>query len=208
MENLSLFDMGNDTSNVIAKSTSNELDIVQMQFEAVHTMTWQELFEGYDTLHAITYSSSISFVYQLLDYFSYAEILFGSEEVLSYSLQEVIAYQSKTVEYFRDRAKKMNVDLMQRIDNDSLRMYVAHEALSHEKIYLLSASDGRKRVIFGSANLSLAAFQGHQRENISYVDGDTAYEWYMSSFQNLKEHCTDYITKEAFSFIEKEKPLF
>ena len=207
MENLSLFDMGNDTSNVIAKSTSNELDIVQMQFEAVHTMTWQELFEGYDTLHAITYSSSISFVYQLLDYFSYAEILFGSEEVLSYSLQEVIAYQSKTVEYFRDRAKKMNVDLMQRIDNDSLRMYVAHEALSHEKIYLLSASDGRKRVIFGSANLSLAAFQGHQRENISYVDGDTAYEWYMSSFQNLKEHCTDYITKEAFLFGDAEENM-
>ena len=207
MENLSLFDMGNDTSNVIAKSTSNELDIVQMQFEAVHTMTWQELFEGYDTLHAITYSSSISFVYQLLDYFSYAEILFGSEEVLSYSLQEVIAYQSKTIEYFRDRAKKMNVDLMQRIDNDSLRMYVAHEALSHEKIYLLSASDGRKRVIFGSANLSLAAFQGHQRENISYVDGDTAYEWYMSSFQNLKEHCTDYITKEAFLFGDAEENM-
>lgn len=207
MENLSLFDMGNDTSNVIAKSTGNELDIVQMQFEAVHTMTWQELFEGYDTLHAITYSSSISFVYQLLDYFSYAEILFGSEEVLSYSLQEVIAYQSKTIEYFRDRAKKMNVDLMQRIDNDSLRMYVAHEALSHEKIYLLSASDGRKRVIFGSANLSLAAFQGHQRENISYVDGDTAYEWYMSSFQNLKEHCTDYITKEAFLFGDAEENM-
>ena len=207
MENLSLFDMGSETSNVIAKSTGNELDIVQMQFEAVHTMTWQELFEGYDTLHAITYSSSISFVYQLLDYFSYAEILFGSEEVLSYSFQEIIAYQSKTIEYFRNRAKKMNIDLVSRIDNDSLRMYVAHEALSHEKIYLLSANDGRKRVVFGSANLSSAAFQGRQRENISYVDGDVAYEWYMSSFQSLKEHSTDHITKEAFLLGDAEEHL-
>ncbi|MBQ3206172.1 MAG: phospholipase D family protein [Peptococcaceae bacterium] len=207
MENLSLFDMGSETSNVIAKSTGNELDIVQMQFEAVHTMTWQELFEGYDTLHAITYSSSISFVYQLLDYFSYAEILFGSEEVLSYSFQEIIAYQSKTIEYFRNRAEKMNVDLVSRIDNDSLRMYVAHEALSHEKIYLLSANDGRKRVVFGSANLSSAAFQGRQRENISYVDGEVAYEWYMSGFQSLKEHSTDHITKEAFLLGDAEEYL-
>lgn len=207
MENLSLFDMGSGTSNVIAKSTGNELDIVQMQFEAVHTMTWQELFEGYDTLHAITYSSSISFVYQLLDYFSYAEILFGSEEVLSYSFQEIIAYQSKTIEYFRNRAKKMNIDLVSRIDNDSLRMYVAHEALSHEKIYLLSANDGRKRVVFGSANLSSAAFQGRQRENISYVDGEVAYEWYMSGFQSLKEHSTDHITKEAFLLGDAEEHL-
>ena len=207
MENLSLFDMGSETSNVIAKSTGNELDIVQMQFEAVHTMTWQELFEGYDTLHAITYSSSISFVYQLLDYFSYAEILFGSEEVLSYSFQEIIAYQSKTIEYFRNRAEKMNVDLVSRIDNDSLRMYVAHEALSHEKIYLLSANDGRKRVVFGSANLSSAAFQGRQRENISYVDGEIAYEWYMSGFQSLKEHSTDHITKEAFLLGDAEEYL-
>ena len=207
MENLSLFDMGSETSNVIAKSTGNELDIVQMQFEAVHTMTWQELFEGYDTLHAITYSSSISFVYQLLDYFSYAEILFGSEEVLSYSFQEIIAYQSKTIEYFRNRAEKMNVDLVSRIDNDSLRMYVAHEALSHEKIYLLSANDGRKRVVFGSANLSSAAFQGRQRENISYVDGEVAYEWYMSGFQSLKEHSTDHITKEAFLLGDAEEHL-
>lgn len=207
MENLSLFDMGNEIANSVEKSASNELDIVQMQFEAVHTMTWQELFEGFDNLHAITYSSSISFVYQLLDYFSYAEILFGSEEVLSYSLQEVIAYQSKTIEYFRNRAKKMNIDLMQRIDNDSLRMYVAHEALSHEKIYLLSASDGRKRVVFGSANLSSAAFQGRQRENISYVDGDAAYEWYMSCFQDLKEYSTDFISKEAFILGNAEEYL-
>lgn len=207
MENLSLFDVAPETSNEIVKPVGTELDVVEMAFCAVHTLTWQELFEGYDTLHAITYSSSISFVCRLLEYFSYAEILFGSEEVLTYSLQEVIAYQSKTIEYFRNHAKKMNIDLVSRIDDDSLRMYVAHEVLSHEKIYLLSANDGRKRVVFGSANLSTAAFQGRQRENISYVDGDAAYEWYMHRFQNLKEHCTDYLTKEAFLIGDAEEHL-
>jgi hypothetical protein len=148
-------------------------------------------------LYAITYSSGIEFVYQLLNLFQEAEIIFGCDEVISYSLQEVMAYQCKLVERMRERAGKMKLDLVSRIERGNLHFYVARTVLSHEKIYLLSAADGRKRVIMGSANMSYAAFGGRQRENICYIDGDTAYDWYWNSYAELREDCTDEIAKDT-----------
>ena len=198
MENLSLFEQ-QDTSEVTtgAVKRGNSLDVTKVDFVEVETLSWQELFSGFDTLHAITYSSGINFVYQLLNYFENAEIIFGCDEVISYSLQEVMAYQCKLIERMRESAGKAKVDLISRVEGGSLHFYVARNILSHEKIYLLSAADGRKRVIMGSANMSFNAFGGRQRENICYMDGDRAYDWYMDCYQSLREDSTDQISKEA-----------
>ena len=197
MENLSLFDIPEETQEQIRVQSPASLAIAKMEFAGAKTLSWQELFSGYDTLHAITYSSGIDFVYQLIDLFQQAEILFGCDEVISYSLQEVMAYQCKMVERMRDTASKTKLDLVSRIENGTLRFYVAHSVLSHEKIYLLSAHDGRKRVIMGSANLSRSAFGGYQRENICYLDGEAAYDWYWDCYCQLREGCTDQIAKET-----------
>ena len=121
-------------------------------------------------------------------FFTDAEIIFGCDEVISYSLQEIMAYQYKTIERMRETAGRMKLDLISRIEAETLRFYVARSVLSHEKIYLLSAKDGRKRVIMGSANLSFSAFGGKQRENICYLDGDRAYDWYWDQYCQLREH--------------------
>lgn len=198
MENLSLFDLQDDSVNSIYNPfTDNSLDIVKMDFVGAETLSWQELFSGFDELHAITYSSGIGFVYQLLKKFRSSEIIFGCDEVISYSLQEVMAYQCKLIERMREGAGKIKLDLVTRIENGSLRFYVARNMLSHEKIYLLSSADGRKRVVMGSANMSQQAFGGHQRENICYIDGDLAYEWYMDCYLQLRENSTDQITKRS-----------
>ncbi len=197
MENLSLFDIPEETQEQIRVQSPASLAVAKMEFAGAETLSWQELFSGYDTLHAITYSSGIDFVYQLIDLFQQAEILFGCDEVISYSLQEVMAYQCKMVERMRDTASKTKLDLVSRIENGTLRFYVAHSVLSHEKIYLLSAQDGRKRVIMGSANLSRSAFGGYQRENICYLDGEAAYDWYWDCYCQLREDCTDQIAKET-----------
>lgn len=202
MENLSLFDMTESGQQQINIQPSASLDVVKMTFDGAESCTWQELFSGFDTLHAITYSSGIDFVYQLIDLFEQAEILFGCDEVISYSLQEVMAYQCKMVERMRDTASKMKLDLVSRIENGSLRFFVARSVLSHEKLYLLSSQDGRKRVIMGSANLSRSAFGGYQRENICYVDGDAAYDWYWDCYCQLREDCTDQIAKETLLFAD------
>lgn len=195
MEELSLFDLAEQPQTT--PHPSGALDVVKMEFSGAESLTWQELFSGFDTLHAITYSSGIGFVCCLLSLFDQAEIIFGCDEVMSYSLQEIMAYQLKTIERIRDTAGKTKADLISRIEADTLRFYVARSALSHEKTYLLSAKDGRRRVILGSANMSFSAFGGKQRENICYLDGDRAYEWYWAQYCQLREDSTDQIAKEA-----------
>lgn len=190
--NLSLFDMEDES-----KSPTGKIDVVKLQYICAESTTWQELFEGYNELHAITFSSGINFVYNLLDMFEKAEVIFGNEMVMSYTLQEIMAYQSAVIDRIRDLAGEKKTNLLDRIDDKSVRLYVARKQLSHEKIYLLKADDGRKRVIMGSANLSYKAFTGAQRENISYLDGDEAYDWYMGCFLDLKECSTDEISRKA-----------
>ncbi len=197
MENLSLFHMAEESQEQMELPSSGKLDVVKMEFSGAQTLSWPSLFSGFDTLHAITYSSGIGFVYELLALFEQAEVIFGCDEVISYSLQEVMAYQCKMVERMRETASKMKVNLVSRIDNGTLRFFVAHTVLSHEKIYLLSAKDGRKRVIMGSANMSFAAFNGRQRENICYIDGEEAYQWYFHCYNQLRDESTDQIAKES-----------
>lgn len=203
MENLSLFNMlESPVEQTELKSTSN-LDVVRMEFGEVESVSWQGLFSGFDTLYAITYSSGLDFVYQLLDLFEEAEIIFGCDEIISYSLQEIMAYQCKMIERMRETASRRKLDLVSRIEQGTLRFYVARSILSHEKIYLLSSRDGqRKRVIMGSANMSFAAFGGRQRENICYMEGDRAYDWYWNCYCELKEKSTDQIAREAFLFAD------
>lgn len=197
MENLSLFNWESAEQEQMPQNNSGNLDVVKMEFLEAETLSWKELFSGFDTLHAITYSSGIGFVYQLLEMFQKAEIVFGCDEAISYSLQEIMAYQCKTIERLRESASKRKIDLIARIEKGTLRFFVARNVLSHEKIYLLSAEDGRKRVVMGSANMSFAAFGGKQRENISYIDGDKAYNWYWDCYCQLKEESTDEVAQES-----------
>lgn len=194
MENLSLFDEQQTMENLDGVKDSNHLDVVKLKYESCESLTWQDLFSGFDDLYAITYSSGISFVCKLLDHFEQAEIIFGCEDVMDYSMQSIMAYQCKLIERMRNGAYKK---LSDRVENRTLHLYVARDVLSHEKIYLLSAKDGRKRVVMGSANMSASAFEGRQRENICYMDGDEAFDWYMECYQTLKEKSTDEIGKSS-----------
>ena len=203
MENLSLFGEVEHGKMLDKDLRAGELlDVVRMEFVEADTLRWQDLFSGFDTLRAITYSSAIGFVYQLADMFEDVEVIFGCEDVLSYSLQEIVAYQRKLVDRMRETASKMKVDLMSRVEDNTLHFFVAREKLSHEKIYLLSASDGRKRVVMGSANMSYAAFGGRQRENICYIDGSSAYDWYLNSYNEFRDECTDQIFKETLAIAD------
>jgi len=198
-ENISLFDIENTLGSDSTLDSNGKIDVVELEFVGAETIQWKQLFEGFNKLYAITYSSGIGFICNLLKCFDYAEIIFGCEEVMTYNLQEVMAYQLKTIERLRDTGSKLKVDLIDRIDNSTLKLFVAHQKLSHEKIYILEADDGRKRVVMGSANMSYSAFSGKQRENICFVDGEAAYNWYKDSFDELKKLSTDNITTQALA---------
>ena len=200
----SLFDMIEEKT---ASYISSKIDVVQADFVAATPMTWVDLFSGYNKIRAITFSSGINFVYQLLDMFEKAEIIFGCEDVISNSIQDILAYQAKLMDKIRkvDGTKKEN--LLQRVDEGTVRLFVSRNKLSHEKIYLLESDDGKKRVITGSANMSYNAFGGIQRENIVYMDGDRAYEWYSEIFENLKETSTDNIARSAIEIADCDENI-
>lgn len=196
-----------------AETKSNALNVVKMAYLSAECLSWQALFEGFDDLKVITYSSGIAFIHQILKTFQTAEIIFGFEGVISESLQGVIAYQSKLIDRLRENETKTERALIARIENKTLKLFVARQTLSHEKLYLLSAKDGRKRVIMGSANMSYNAFNGRQRENICYLDSESAYEWYLETFEDLKKASVDEITKQALMLADTaenihELPIF
>ena len=205
-EQASIFDYLAD-QHTEEKVSSGKIDVVKLQYLEAESVIWQDLFKGYTKLRAITYSSGIDFVYTLLEMFEQAEIIFGCEEVMPFSLNEIFAYQSKLIERLREKAGERKKQLLDRIDQGSVHFYVARKRLSHEKIYLLEAEDGRKRVVMGSANMSFRAFGGVQRENICYIDGPEAYEWYSSVFSELLEESTDEITKNALDIADAEENI-
>lgn len=194
-------DLGLDLFGATEETAKSEglrkLDVVKMDYVGAETLTWEELFDGFDDLKAITFSSGIGFVEKLLRRFKTAEIIFGCEEVMSGTMQDAMAFQTLLLERIRKDASKTLQSIVDRIEEKSLHFYVSRNRLSHEKVYLLSAEDGRKRVVMGSANMSFNAFSGHQRENICYIDGERAYDWYLDSFEDLKRESVDEISQKA-----------
>lgn len=193
-------DFGDDlfsASEGMANGGMCKLDVVKMDYVGAESITWRELFSGYDSIKAITFSSGIGFVYQLLDLFKDAEIIFGCEEVMSYTLQEIMAYQAKLMERIRKTDSASKEKMIERVERGDVRLFVARRRLSHEKLYLLKAEDGRTRVVFGSANMSFNAFGGRQREIICYIDSQEAYERFEEAYEDLKRDSVDTISKKA-----------
>ena len=188
--------MLDDDQESLFKNGSAKIDVVKLHFDGAESYEWKELFSGFDEIRAITFSSGLNFIDQLLQLFEYAEIIFGCEDVMSYSLQEIMAFQNGVIDRIRKNST-IKGRFLDRMNQGEIRLYVAKSQLSHEKLYLLSAKDGKKRVITGSANMSYNAFSGRQRENICYIDGEEAYDWYFSVFANLKENSTDEISRKA-----------
>ena len=73
MENLSFFDEQQTMENLNGVKDSKHLDVVKLNYESCESLTWQELFFGYNNLCAIIYSSGIGLNRQRL--FSVAKML-------------------------------------------------------------------------------------------------------------------------------------
>lgn len=174
--------------------------------------TWQELFAGFDTLKAITFSSSLEFLLRLVDGFDDVEIVFGSESILSkehlalaqatqtfqtYGFADALADQKALVEALARLLGRAGKQLLERVATGTLRFRLLRGRPSHEKLYVLSGPTGH-RVITGSANLSLAAFEGRQHELIVAFDGDPAWTTFSSFYQR---DCQDSVPVERDALI-------
>jgi len=82
-DNVSLFGMHMQMTLIDTAESRKQLDVVKADFIEVESLSWEALFDGFDTLYAITYSSGIDFICKMLKKFSHAEIIFGFDEILS-----------------------------------------------------------------------------------------------------------------------------
>ena len=88
-----------------------------------------------------------------------------------------------------------HLQILARVRSGKARFYVVTKYIVHAKLYLLSGSEGRTRVIVGSANLSERAFGGNQPETLVKFDDDPkAWEHYNQMFDTIRDAATDEIS--------------
>src|SRR5438128_1056826 len=179
------------------RPAAKPLTIFRAELIGYEDATWEELFAGFTRLKAITFSSSIDFLVRLADRLDDAEIVFGSESILSkehlalaqasqtiaaYGFADALADHKALSEALARLLGRGGRTLLTRVVAGSLRFRLLRGRPSHEKLYLLSGPAGW-RVVTGSANLSLAAFEGRQQEIYVTFDGEPAWALFDGHYQ-------------------------
>jgi hypothetical protein len=205
-ENINLLSMFDENNNML--SDEGTIKVMNLDYINSEITNWEELFKGYSTLYAVTYSSSIDFITKLLPLFEEVEIIFGFEKILK-GLDDIMAYQQAALEELQSIFSKKEKELLSRIDDGTLKLFLMRDKISHKKMYLLKGEDLQPKVITGSANLSGVAFSGRQLENIYVLKGEEAYNEFLADIdKRLEELQTDLIqkanSKEAYDNIVNE----
>ena len=170
-------------------SGQRALTIFRAGMIAREEANWRELFANFASLKVITYSSGLDVILELAGMFEEVEVTFGSERILSrehaaleqassvargYTFVDAIADQKAFLERLAAELGKSAKGLLPRVADGTVRFRLLRKMPSHEKLYLL-ASREKFRMITGSANLSLAALSGWQKEIYIVFDGEEAY---------------------------------
>lgn len=188
--------VANKTTKAKASISTQALSVVKAVYADTVETNWEELFDGFDRLYAITFSSGIEFVNKVINKFSYAEVVFGCEKIIANDIAAIMSVQIDSVQ--RLAKSKSAGNLANRLDDGSLQLYVSRDTKSHEKIFILESADHKRvRVITGSANMSASAFCGIQRENIVCFDDEAAFSHYKVLFETFKETCSDNVSYKA-----------
>lgn len=169
------------------------IEVIQVDFINTTFVTWEELFKGFNTLRAITFSYNLGFIEKVMHYFDYAEIILGCEPIVKFDLQTIMAHQTRSLQTITKHPY-----LLQCVKKDKLLFFVTKDIVSHQKIFILESNDGRTRIITGSANFSTRSFDSTQLENILYMENNReGFLHFLHEFDTLKEFSTNEIVKEA-----------
>ena len=179
------------------------IEVVQASFVRRKAMTYQELFGGFDTLRCITYSYGMGFLEEIVCMFSNAEVILGDPTLVRTDILTVATAQVvSALEISKHK------ELVRRVESGALKIWLKRGPISHEKMYIMEADDGRRRVVFGSANMSRSAFTGKQTEGVYVFDGDDAFEDALAHFQELQRSSdVDPVTKAEIIRNEDEREM-
>ena len=168
------------------KSEEAAVKCYKSQLERIDFMTPTELFSGFDTIKAISFSYDINFIDSIMDNFSYGEIILGADflvqkdEKIANLMAEVY-----TNAYEAGQAIKSHKRLSDMLAAGDILFRTPAFVLDHRKIYLLKSDGGRTRVITSSANMTKRAWNGEQMEFYEYDDSAYCYEEYEKDFETI-----------------------
>ena len=129
------------------------LTVFHAQLLGREQTSWEELFDGFTTLKAITFSSCLAFLVRLVPRFEDAEIVFGAESILSkehlalvqasqlvqgYGFRDALADQKALVDALMQLLGQAGRALLERVAAGTLRFRLLRHRPSHEKLYLLA----------------------------------------------------------------------
>lgn len=177
------------------------LTIARAHVDSVEATSWQDLFSGFETLRAITYSSDPTFLCKVVSLFERAEVVFGCPDVIAPAFKDAVsmgvASATTALEDLR-QAPAVARKLAEGIKAGHLSLLALRGRIGHSKLYLLEdETAGRRRVIVGSANLSRVAFSGRQQEEIIVFDDDeSAWNYYLARWQEAETDAADEIRAE------------
>jgi hypothetical protein len=184
-------------AGIRTRSGSGPLTVFRAELLSCDQTNWEALSDGFAALRAITFSSSLEMLLHLAARLDDMEVVFGSESILSrehlalaqasqtiqaYGFADALVDQKALVEALARLLGRTGTRLLERVADGSLRFRLLRGRPSHEKLYLLSGPAGR-RVITGSANLSLAALEGRQQELFVAFDGEKAWREFDRYYQ-------------------------
>ena len=199
-----------------SRTRSQRLDVVYARANRTEQFD-RDLFGGFSSLHALTYTSSIPMILGLLRDFDYDdfECVFGHNGVLSRDAAEILSFQKVVDESLsqgfvglQGLSEERKRVIYERTVAGIARFYVVKDAIAHAKIYLLEGDregsaeeEVRRRVIVGSANLSEIAFSGRQAETLIVFDDDeTAWSHYTGQYESIRDIASSHLSL-------REKPV-
>ena len=127
--------MGNE--NIVLTSGEPKLPVARFEFKDSSQKSWEELFDGFDSLEAITYSSGLTFINKVLEKFKTATIILGSDKTISMELNQIMAFQTATLQDLNKLYNKKHSRVHQMLKEESLHFWIAKSKMSHEKLFIL-----------------------------------------------------------------------
>lgn len=187
-------------------SLLTRLHVAKASFDRVEPFSL-ELFRGYSSLRALTYSVSIPMITRMMQEigFDELEVIFGHAGLINRTVEDVLSFQH-VIDDLQNEALVTGLDddkrraLFDSVAAGETRFYVVKDAaIAHAKIYLLEdAETHRRRVVVGSANLSEQGFSGKQAETLlAFDDDDAAWKHYSAQYEAVRDTATSRLDLRA-----------
>lgn len=148
-QQLSLFDFGM-TEEVKTKEKKKTVPVAKGIITGIEEMTYDQMFDGYTSLKATTFSGGLTFIDRICQKFEEVQLVFGSDKALPTNTEELIIMQQKLCPSLLNKTKYPR--LAEMAENGALTIFITNGMVSHAKVYLLEGDSG-KRIITGRLNI-------------------------------------------------------